>query len=308
MADQQTATTDDVAPLRAQIKATTEAKNDAEARATAAEKERDKALADANKAINERVAADLTACTTSIANAETTIANAETQLGVAMEAKDASGIAKATRAIASAQNSLDNWAGQKKRIERWRDDAIAATKARAEAISRGEVQQDQRRPAGTYPAKSQAWLDAHPEIRDNPQKMKKVISAHWAAEAEDIATETPEYFKFIEKQLGVGDATSQAAEVEEPDEGEVEVKVDEGDSGLDKTPKKDARELDTAAAPSRGNGGGGSRASTRPGQMRLTASEAEVARISFPHLKTDAERFAAYAKNKIDLQKEGRLP
>jgi hypothetical protein len=58
-----------------------------------------------------------------------------------------------------------------------------------------------------------------------------------------------------------------------------------------------------AAPPSRSGGAPGQ---PRPGTMRLTRDEAEMAELSYPHLPKD-KAHRAYAQAKVDLKNTGKM-
>ena len=49
-----------------------------------------------------------------------------------------------------------------------------------------------------------AWAREHKDHVVDPHKFKRVLAAHYDAEAEGIEPDTPEYFRHIEKKIGVG--------------------------------------------------------------------------------------------------------
>lgn len=295
---QQTAD-DDIAVLKQTAATATEGKKAAEARADAAEDELGKARAAAAQAIADRTRADKAAAANGIAAAEQEIANLETRLAAAMKTGDAAEVAKSTRGIATAQGRLDQMVSVKGRIERWEKDQMARFEAAAKAARENPQPRQPTRPTGSgtdisaYSAETQTWLNAHPEVRDSADKMAQALKHHHAALGEDLTPDTPAYFKFIEKRLGIG------KQEEKDDENVVDI-----NAAPDEPPPPPA--TDTAAAPSRGNGNGQAKNTT--GRIRLTQAEMETARNTFSWLKTDDEKYKAYAKNKAELIKEGRLP
>lgn len=61
---------------------------------------------------------------------------------------------------------------------------------------------------------SAAWLRSHKQYITNPNLRSKMMSAHYAAEADGITTDTPEYLDFVEKRLGLKQAPAQETEMQ----------------------------------------------------------------------------------------------
>lgn len=120
--------------------------------------------------------------------------------------------------------------------------------------------------------KSAAWIRSHPEYAKSPDMYQKVVRADAKAWGEGIERDTPEYFAHVEKTLGISS----------------------GDN-----PSRERNDPPPAAAP-----GGGSRelGQERPSSqvVRLSKDEVEMAE----NLGMTPQE---YAKNKISLQKEGRI-
>ncbi len=132
--------------------------------------------------------------------------------------------------------------------------------------------------ASRLSSRSAEWVRAHPEFVRDPVKNRKMIAAHELAVADGIAPDTDEYFSAIEETLRV---KPQARVVEE-----------EASSSAAKVVQR--RDAAPAAAPvSRGT-------SSRSNVVRLTAAEREMADMM--GMKPED-----YARNKIALQKEGKL-
>ncbi len=125
--------------------------------------------------------------------------------------------------------------------------------------------------------RSADWVRAHPEFVTDPAKNRKMIAAHELAVADGIAPDTDAYFEAIEQTLRV---KPQAAVVEE-----------EATSSAAKVTQR--RDAAPAAAPV-------SRGTPSRNTVRLTAAEREMAEMM--GMKPED-----YAKNKLALQKEGKL-
>jgi hypothetical protein len=127
--------------------------------------------------------------------------------------------------------------------------------------------------------KSADWVRAHPEYVRDANLNRKMIAAHELAVADGLPVDTPEYFEAIESTLRI--KPKPAAEANQTSD-EYAAKV---------VQRRDAA---PAAAPvSRGG-------SNRTNVVRLTAAEREMAEMM--GMKPED-----YAKNKIALQKEGKL-
>ena len=125
--------------------------------------------------------------------------------------------------------------------------------------------------------RSADWVRAHPEFVKDARLNRKMIAAHELAVADGYTPDTDGYFSAIEQTLKVG----QRAQPEE----------DASASAAKVTQRRDAA---PAAAPvSRGG-------SNRSNVVRLTAAEREMADMM--GMKPED-----YAKNKMALQKEGKL-
>ena len=130
---------------------------------------------------------------------------------------------------------------------------------------------------------SQAWVRQHREVITSDAKgvrlSPKVMSAHYAAEANNLTPDTTEYFQFIEQQL--------APPAHNVDENEVEV-----------IPTPAPRRSAPVSAPVSREGQ--STNTPRPERIRLTAEQAEAAAIS-------GLSPIEYWKNLQELKAEGKI-
>jgi hypothetical protein len=127
--------------------------------------------------------------------------------------------------------------------------------------------------------RSADWVRAHPEFVKDSRLNRKMIAAHELAVADGHAPDTDGYFSAIEQTLNVGRRAASSVD-------------EEASSSAAKVVSR--RDAAPAAAPvSRGG-------SNRTNVVRLTAAEREMADMM--GMKHDD-----YAKNKIALQKEGKL-
>lgn len=139
----------------------------------------------------------------------------------------------------------------------------------------------QRDPVEAFAAqltpRSADWVRAHPDYVRDPKLNRKMIAAHELAVADGHAPDTDAYFAAIEETLRI---KPQAKVVEE----------DASESAAKVVQRRDAA---PAAAPV-------SRGQPSRNAVRLTAAEREMAEMM--GMKPEE-----YAKNKLALQKEGKL-
>ncbi len=213
------------------------------------------------------VSAEMMAIDNAIANAEHERADAKAEYKLAMESGD-------YEAAAEAQAKLSDIAVRAQRIK----EGKAALERRAEdAKTQAERRPD---PIDQYTqgmsATSANWVRAHADLFLNDADRSFVIAAHHRAMKRNIQVDTPAYFEAIEREIGL--------------------RSDDGHQPASEQPQR------TPAAPAAPVSRGGSAEAPRTSQntVRLTAAEREFAAACG---MTDAE----YAKNKIALQREGKL-
>jgi hypothetical protein len=146
--------------------------------------------------------------------------------------------------------------------------------------------------ASTLSPASASWVRAHPEYVRDPNKNRKMLAAHNIALADGATADTPEYFKSIEETLKIAPIIAKPRE--EPTEHD--------DPMADAArPANGGRQAAPAAPVTRSptNGSG-----QRPGTIRLTPDQREMARNMFPDSKDPDKE---YALNLMELRKEGRL-
>lgn len=129
--------------------------------------------------------------------------------------------------------------------------------------------------------RSAAWVRRNPQFATDPRQYQKMLAAHNLVTADGIPPDTDEYFQSVESILRVRRS--------EP--------VQQADDPMSDAAKPTQRRTPPPAAPvSRSSGGPGS----RPNTVRLTAQEREMASMMGMTVEE-------YAKNKLALQKEGKL-
>ncbi len=127
--------------------------------------------------------------------------------------------------------------------------------------------------------RSAAWVRAHPDYARDPKLTRKMIAAHELAVADGHAPDTDSYFSAIEDTLRI-----------RPQAQPREVEIDASETAAKVVQRRDAA---PAAAPV-------SRGTPSRNTVRLTAAEREMAEMM--GMKPEE-----YAKNKLALQKEGKL-
>jgi hypothetical protein len=188
----------------------------------------------------------------------------EKQYAEAFAAQDGVALAKIQRQMATNAAQLAQLEAGKNALEKAPKPAPRAAADPVEAYV--------ARIGPQYP-RSQAWVRAHPEYATDKRKEQRMLAAHNLAVASDLAPDSDEYFKSIEKSLGI-ETTAQTSVVD-------------ADTGAD--PMADAAQPAAAAPARRANGSttppaaapvtrtGGS---TRKGTITLTPAQVEAAEIS----------------------------
>lgn len=217
-----------------------------------------------------------------IENMQQTISQAKRAYADAMSAGDYEGAAEANNILAWANTQLNELSSGKRNIERH---------LQSIETNEGRVADQQYAPPPPPPPpaspeqqfdamlskltpKSAAWLREHPNAA---QDLNKLSAAHQAATVlKGIKPETPEYFSFIENELGMG-----------------------GRSSGRKPAMASAPVSSSAPIESRSGYNGGS-------TMTLSAMEVEQAVLNEPELTRD-KAIEVYARNKAQLIREGKM-
>ena len=135
--------------------------------------------------------------------------------------------------------------------------------------------------ASSLSPKSADWIRRHPEYITDPRLNRKMIAAHELAVSDNLPLDSEDYFAAIEDTLKINRA--------EP--------VSRRDEPMAEAAKVTQRRSAPPAAPVTRSG---TASGSNPNVVRLTSQEREMASMMG---MTDKE----YAKNKIALQKEGKL-
>ncbi len=211
---------------------------------------------------SNRVNAEDIAITNALAAAVADAERLEREVVEAQEDGKFSEAAKLTRQLASAQNKIDGWTAQKERFETQKKLAV-------------ERPQEPDALAG-YTLKTRQWIESHPEFLTDSKYKAKAMSAHYEAEVEGIALDSPEYFKHIEDKIKGKSQVTDLDEMQEP---------------VRKSPR-------TATPPSRGNNGSGMKQGNENNRLSLT--EVEMAIHAWPKLpKAEAQKKYLEAREKL---------
>ena len=236
-------------------------------------------------------------------NAERMAREASERERIALTDKDESDIHLVTNAIQTLNRDNEILKGNYAQAMRSGDfaraaeinDEISEAKAQLQQLQNGlEAMKAKPKPAAApqhsdpveafasrLSARSADWVRAHPEFVQDSRLNRKMLAAHEIALADGHAADTDGYFAAIERTLNVNQRS--AAPAPQEDASAAAAKV---------VSRRDAA---PAAAPV---GRGGS--SSRPNVARLTAAEREMADMM--GMKPEE-----YAKNKVALQREGKL-
>lgn len=134
---------------------------------------------------------------TAIGSAEDKIASLQKQYKEAYDSGDSEELAKANEALLDAKIDLRQLRANKVGLEQYRE----KVKKQAEAQSE-------------FSSSTQDWIKKNPKFNTDIAFRKRAIAAHYAADAQGITVDTPEYFEFIDNALGttVSDGSQEQAE------------------------------------------------------------------------------------------------
>lgn len=221
---------------------------------------------------------------TGIAAAKSESQAAQEALTAAFDAGNAKGVAEANRRIARAESEL-----------------ALLENAKVDVPEKPQRQQTtQTDPTEAFinsrTAPTQAWLRAHRDYLTDPKKNAKMQAAHYDAESEGLALDSPQYFEHVEKFLGIRKS-----------------EVTEKKQNADAQPSQRRPTAPTAPGAATGGGmSGGAR------EVTLTAGEAKAA-TDGTHVwnyddptgkgrfkKGDSIGLQEMARRKMEMTKQGR--
>lgn len=259
-----------------------------ETAATQAAQRARQAEQEAIQARTEVAASQRTTVDSGIAAAKSEADAAKQAYKTAFESGDADGVANAQWRMSQAATDL-------RLLEQGKADL--AEPAQRQPEKRTEAPQNND-PVETFissrTAPTQTWLRSHRDYLTDPKKNAKMQAAHFDAESEGLALDSPQYFDHIERFLGMKKADGNGA-----------------DTGQQQTQRRPASQV----APVTQSGGGMSGGSNT---VRLTKAEAEAATDGTVQWnyddptgkgrwkKGDAVGLTEFAKRKLAMTKEGR--
>lgn len=267
---------DQLGPLKEAVAAAQKETENERTRRANAERERDEARGRVQSEIDARFSSNEVAIQNALAAYAGQEANLKADLATASSKGDHAKIADLIDSLAEVK------------ANRKAAEAQAANIKTAKEKLAKEAEELAKRPAdslGQFTPQTRQWFEKNPDYQPGKALNQKAIEADGLALRAGYRPDTPEYFNYVDTFLGL---KAPAEQQQEPQ------KV---------TTKPQS--MPAAAPPSRGNGSG---VQKTPQKITLTAREREVAVATQSLGKTEQERIENYAKNKIALIKEGRLP
>ncbi len=156
---------------------------------------------------------DYNMLTGSLAAAEREISMLEDRMQAAFDAGDGKAVTALTKQIAkiSAQvNDLEHGKSsleqQHDREKQQREARVAQQRQQAPQPQQLTPQQQFERAISTLTPATQQWLRAHPEYVTDEEKRNEAVRVHKGSEFHGLKADTAEYFAFIERELGLGQA------------------------------------------------------------------------------------------------------
>ena len=261
-----------VAELKAQVE---RAKAESQRRMQEADRQiaeaRQQALAAQNEVATVRTSAVATVLDSLAKDKET----ARRDYKAAMEAGDFDKAADATDRISEANARIEEAKRGKLELEN-----RARNPDQGRVVERHDDVLDQMVKSVGENTRSGRWLRANPDYARDPVKTDAMTRAHFAALGEGIAVESDDYFRFVERKLGIGQR--------------------EQEREVSRAPTAAPVGRDVVQSPG----------AQRPGTIRLTADQAKSAIETLSPLYPNAskeELYRIYAKNRQDLVDEGRI-
>lgn len=248
---------DGVEDWKSQLEAAQKKAKDAENLAQSRAGELERAQREVAQVKTNAVSAEILALDNAIANVEHERNDAKLKLRTAMEQGD-------YEAAAEAQSQLSDVAIRAQRIK----EGKSALERRAEDARNAPSPVEKF--VETLSPASANWVRSHPDSINNRAELER---AHYGAVYNKISPDTPEYFKFLEQELGYSQKPGER---------------------VDPVPEH-RRAAAPVAPPSRG--GAAEAPQARGTTIRLTAAQREAAAYSG---LTDAE----YARNLLAIQRE----
>jgi hypothetical protein len=276
----------------------------------AAERQARVRAAEADEARAEAANSELRGITSGIEAAERDLAGAETAWKNAHESGDADAMVKAQSRIGKATAALDRLTVDKERFE-----AQAARRKDGGATDAESSTASNSREAWilSFAPKPQAWLRSHPDCMPpqfggNPDRHRAMVSAHETA-LKGHPEGSEGYYQTVEEMLGYRPPTSAAAVTTAASGGAADAvtaaRTEPVPAATKPRPTPVPSAPPSSATPSAG--GGPARSQT----VKLNAPQQEIARLSFPQKKDEADdqwlkrAYGTYARNLIEATKDG---
>lgn len=248
---------------------------------------------------------ELALLTQGIESASSNLESLEGELARLTEAGEFKEAAKVQGRIARAAAALDRLEAEKATFEA--NIGQRRTPSHEGAVtSRAGDTQPARTPSelfeqylsGLAPAAAN-WIRSHPEcahpsVGGSKQAHSKMMAGHYAADSANIEINSPDYFRVIEEHTG-----------HRQKENYGENRQNNNNNNQQQRQAANQRRPVPSAPPSR-DVPGNSPTPGRTRQVRLSKDQQEAALLSFPHLKPN-EALAAYARNLVELEAEGKL-
>lgn len=162
----------------------------------AARRRADTAEREARVATARVADSDLDSVTNAISMVEMQREKVKRQLKDAMEAGDFDGTVKAQENLSEAITKLNALKEGKNYIEQRKSEPVNVDPQEAYI--------------GKFTQRSQEYLRQHRELVTNENKNKRLIAAHYEAEAEGHKPDSEAYFQFLDNKLGYADAPKKA--------------------------------------------------------------------------------------------------
>lgn len=264
-----------IAELRARLQASESGRREAENRANQAEQARVAAAGSAQDA-------NVQFLTTALEGVKQSMSVLEANLAEAYALQDFAGAAKI-------QTEIARTAQRESLIENGLEQIKNAPKEQPRQFQPPPQEDQVEQVARQLTPNAAAWIRQHPDYVTDPRKNQQLMSAHYAAMAEGLTADSPDYIRYVEDKLAPvrRDPETQSFERREP-------------------VAEQRRSAPPAAPVSRGAGG-----ANNPTRVTLTKEQRETAHENFPDemAQDPSGRKAeqAYARNMLILQREGRM-
>lgn len=259
----------------------------AEARAQSAEAQVRASTGQLSSALNEVDRANLTVISSAMEQLTKDAETLKAQYAAAMADGDFAAAAEVQAAMT--KNAVDY---SKLEAGKLQLETKPRREARQEAIKAGDPV-EQKIAEWNMSEKSAAWIRKNPQFATNPRLTQRMLAAHNMVMTDENApeNESPEYYAAVEKILGIGHTDTRRTLPAGGDAG--------GGAPLSGAADATQRRGEQRPPPAAPGGGAGG----RPRVVRLSAAEAEAARIS----GLTPEQYHAQ-KQRIEAETKGQKP